>query len=1196
MGTKLSVFCDKVIEAGWLAAAIVEPLFFNVYSSRVFEPDKLTTLRSIATVMVVAWIIKTVESGWEDRREGQPENGENRKGEETTAPAPSGFFKTPMVLPTLFIVAVYLLSTVASIVPRTSLWGSYQRLQGTYTTLSYIVIFLLMLNNLRSREQVDRLVNTIIAVSVPISLYGIIQHFGKDPLPWGGDVTSRVASNMGNAIFVAAYLIMATLLTLGRLVESLVTLLSEEKNVLSDMILTSCYVVILAIQLLTIMYSDSRGPWLGLLGGIGLFIVLLTLVRRHKRTALTMMGLGMTMAAFLLLLNVQNGPLNFMRSRQPFNRLATILDTKGGTNKVRILIWEGVVDLVLPHEPIRFPSGAPDPINFLRPLVGYGPESMYVAYNRFYPPELAHHESRNASPDRSHNETFDSLVITGLLGFVAYVLLFGSFFYYGLKSLGLINDDRQRKVFTALWLGGGAIGAMVPVALGGRIWFIAVSLPMGMVVGLGLYLVAYTLFFYESGRRTIPNEYQFLLVALVSAVAAHFIEINFGIAIAATRTYFWIYTGLLVVVGFYLLPRREPAAVAARTVPAEAKTSRRRRRRRSRATASANAAAVASRNDEAKPGTREMWAYALVAGLIMVVMVIDYVTVQFSLTAKGHSMLWLFSISWILGGAVMLAYLGRRKVYRSGEDVWVAVGVYILVSLGCMLIFAIIHKSQLTVQFHVATLQDAIRVAGKAANTITIFNLALLAMILALAAALLIGRRLPARTWQAANWWLYPILIAGAALLIVAANINVIRADIYYKQAQPYEGKRWDFAIEIYKKALSLVPKEDFYYLFLGRAYLESGQATQDPNQKAALLEASYQALLKAQETNPLNTDHSANLGRLFRTRAGMTANPQQRAADLNQSIRYYTQATSLSPHNAQLLNEMGQVYYLLGQFDKALAQYLRSEEIDPQYPNTYVLLGDVYQALNQPQKALEAHLRAEELSPGILSNQSLFSLPVAGFFEQRLNFYMQNGLIDQFIAALEKNPQQAFSVHYAIGTIYLQQGKMELAAEKFQRAIELRPDDLSSHIKLGYIYDQQGKLAEAEKEFLRAVEIAPDDLISHRNLGVVYGKQGRLEEAQTEYERCIAIDPNDLTSRQLLADVYSRLGKLDEALQEYQKWVELSPNDFQAHRALALLLNRMGRLDEAIAEAKTARDLAPDNEKPNLDALIAQLEQNKSQ
>ena len=61
--TKLGAYCEKLIEAGWLAAVVVVPLFFNVYSSRVFEPDKITLLRSIAVLMAVAWLIKTMEQG-----------------------------------------------------------------------------------------------------------------------------------------------------------------------------------------------------------------------------------------------------------------------------------------------------------------------------------------------------------------------------------------------------------------------------------------------------------------------------------------------------------------------------------------------------------------------------------------------------------------------------------------------------------------------------------------------------------------------------------------------------------------------------------------------------------------------------------------------------------------------------------------------------------------------------------------------------------------------------------------------------------------------------------------------------------------------------------------------------------------------------------------------------------------------------
>ena len=61
METKLSRWCDGLIEVGWLFAVIAVPLFFNIHSDRVFEPDKLTLMRSIAVVMGAAWLVKFVD-------------------------------------------------------------------------------------------------------------------------------------------------------------------------------------------------------------------------------------------------------------------------------------------------------------------------------------------------------------------------------------------------------------------------------------------------------------------------------------------------------------------------------------------------------------------------------------------------------------------------------------------------------------------------------------------------------------------------------------------------------------------------------------------------------------------------------------------------------------------------------------------------------------------------------------------------------------------------------------------------------------------------------------------------------------------------------------------------------------------------------------------------------------------------------
>ncbi len=205
--TKLSIFCDKIIEAGWLAIIITVPLYFNIYSARTFEPDKITLLRSIVSIMILAWIISFVEKGFSDLGEANLSPGQRVRH----------WLKIPLFLPTILLILVYLISTILSLAPTVSLWGSYQRMQGTYSTLSYIVIFALIAGNLRSREQVERLITTVIVTSIPISLYGIVQKYGLDPLPWAGDVTTRVAANMGNAIFVASYLIMVIPLTLIRL-------------------------------------------------------------------------------------------------------------------------------------------------------------------------------------------------------------------------------------------------------------------------------------------------------------------------------------------------------------------------------------------------------------------------------------------------------------------------------------------------------------------------------------------------------------------------------------------------------------------------------------------------------------------------------------------------------------------------------------------------------------------------------------------------------------------------------------------------------------------------------------------------------------------------------------------------------------------------------------------------------------------
>ena len=339
MQTRLGRICDAIIEAGWLAALIVTPLFFNTFSNRVFEPDKLHLLRSIALVMAVAWLVQLLDSGFR-RQPGGPGLWSRLR-------------TTPLVLPTLILVISYLLSTALSVVPRISFFGSYVRMQGTWSYLSYVAIFAMVLTHVRSRAQVNRIFYTVIMTSLPIAIYGILQKTGLDPLPWGGDVVERVAANMGNSIFVAAYLIMAVFLTLERLLDSLAAIFSTEQGSIADSLRAGAYFFILAVQIMAIVFTQSRGPWGGLLAGLYVFAMLgLLLLARWAQGRRKSRGAGLAHAQHSGRVvgvdrpdpcrpdcagDPQRAPRPAQRSLPETlcGRLCTVFSTSQGTNAVR---------------------------------------------------------------------------------------------------------------------------------------------------------------------------------------------------------------------------------------------------------------------------------------------------------------------------------------------------------------------------------------------------------------------------------------------------------------------------------------------------------------------------------------------------------------------------------------------------------------------------------------------------------------------------------------------------------------------------------------------------------------------------------------------------------------------------------------------------------------------------------------------
>ena len=992
-GTKLNLLCDKIIEAGWLVAAIVIPLFFNFYSNRVFEAGKVMLLRSIALVMAAAWIIKVAEQG--------PRNWKLVIGH---------WSLKPLVLPTLLFASVFLLSTLSSVIFRVSFWGSYHRRQGLYVVLCYIVIFFSMLDTLRTRQQLERLITTILLTSLPISLYGIMQRLKLDPLPWIMGGAGRAQSTLGNPILIGAYLIMVIPLTIRELIRSFSLVRDGKKRTVSSLglsppvlsvaegpvlspvegskafVLLSCYFLLLALQLICLSFTVSRGPLIGLMAGFFFFFLLLAVSKGWKGLALTVIGVAIGLGLFLIALNLPNTPLSPVLS--PVRKMPFLARLGAISAHVieRTVIWEGAVEMI-----------TADP---LRAVVGRGPETMGLTFFPYLRPEWRSIAGLDKTADRCHNETLDVWVTGGLIGFAAYLFLFGSIFYYGLKWLGLIANSRQRRFLIITWLVGGFSGALIPWLMDGTLRWAGVGIPAGILLALVIYLMT-SLFqrgdlsgsteastvrastelsrmssaerlaevLSEGGKGGVRgSSNQILLITLLSALIAHFVEIQFGIAITATRTYFWLYAALLAIVGYHwqLCPelvegqRPEPACpelvlspvegeepileAAAETLPPDSSRQRRGRRRR--------------RRD--KLPNFQLLAHSLLVGLILATTSFDLISHEFELRANGPVIFGLLFVVWLLCGIPILT--SNFQLSTSNFS------TYVLGSLFCFLPFIVAHA--------------AIVLPGTGVEGATVVYYAyIFLVILAVAVALMIGSvqsskfRLPTPNFR---FWIlnsgFLVLSFLVLLLIFNTNLKVAQADIYYKFGlSSEETGEIDKAIVLYSRAIQLAPHRDRYYASLGWAYRLKAVAALDANQRVALFEESRKALEHGRQMNPLHPDIAAKFGHVYWNWGVLTPDLEQRAEKLEVALAHYQQAVTLSPLNhGELLNDqiikthlhLGTAYSSLGKLNQAVEAYKKASEMAPDNYDSHKNLTVVYLQLGRLDEALEEAKVARDLAP----------------------------------------------------------------------------------------------------------------------------------------------------------------------------------------------------------------------------------------
>src|SRR6185503_2760173 len=328
---------------------------------------------------------------------------------------------------------------------------------GLVTLASYVVVFAAVAARLRRRAQLDRVIDAIVAGSLPVTLYGIAQAAGLDPIDWNLSYQEwRLSTTLGNPVFAGSYLVLVLPLTLAALLEWIgrpATIGRAWRGVRLGL-----YAVAAGLQVAVLAMTGSRGPWLGAAAALLALALLGAALGRHWKLSAAAILLGFAALGFVVELNVPDGPLEWARQTRLLGRLGHILDPHAKYNPgdtARVRVWEGALALARPRPPLPLPD-RPDRRAALRPLIGYGPETLQPAFAAVYDPEFGRLERRNPDlsdygvstfstrvPDRSHNELLDSLVTGGALGAFAYLLLAAAIQVFALRGLGLLSTWKE---------------------------------------------------------------------------------------------------------------------------------------------------------------------------------------------------------------------------------------------------------------------------------------------------------------------------------------------------------------------------------------------------------------------------------------------------------------------------------------------------------------------------------------------------------------------------------------------------------------------------------------------------------------------------------------------------------------------------------------------------------------------------------
>jgi putative inorganic carbon (HCO3(-)) transporter len=322
--------------------------------------------------------------------------------------------RTPLDLPILIFGAIYLIASLVSVSPLTSIIGFYGRLDASFLSVLYFVIlYYLIVNNLTSKKEIMGVVLTVIMSVIVVAIYAFLQMFGVYILP-SAITKSKLFNTVGTLNALSVYVVALMPMTMA---------LALRKKNEARLSFAGTSVLLFILLILT----NIKAAWWGLLVASVILVILPAIEKRFEKKWLILPGLiGLMSLAFIF---TTNFGLNLTKE--------ITLDSKNSIAQVGQAIKE-------------------------RPVFGSGPETYVYDFSKFRDAQMNNEQNWTLRYDKTKSDWLTSLGTTGIIGTVAYAFLLIVALVTGIFNYRKATDEDMKFV---------TLGATATIAVVGVIGF-----------------------------------------------------------------------------------------------------------------------------------------------------------------------------------------------------------------------------------------------------------------------------------------------------------------------------------------------------------------------------------------------------------------------------------------------------------------------------------------------------------------------------------------------------------------------------------------------------------------------------------------------------------------------------------------------------------------------------------------------------